>query len=356
MDSRRLVRAPRAGRARLRGWPLVRACSATSAATPKRWRRCATPAATSARCTRTTTGRSRRSVRVGYGAKYARYDYLADRGPVEPARQHRDQAVAARQPEGPRDRCRIARSRPAPKSSCRRRSACGCRRSGPSRTSRTRRSGPSVSITSRWRSNAHGRAASSSACARFGSASTIRSSRCSASRSPTAGAASVTITSARPATSMRRLGRQRQPGVGDHVRAAVDYTQANTEWRRWSPDRGRARTRGAIGAARRRAHSRRDGDVRKHRRADRDAAVLLYKVNTAFDAPRTLGAVARHERALQRAGQSVAAVPELHERAVGDAGRGEQPVPGRLGRQVGLRRAARGAAAEARARRRDVRF
>jgi len=79
--------------------------------------------------------------------------------------------------------------------------------------------------------------------------------------------------------------------VGDHVRAAVDYTQANTEWGRLSPDQDAFSAR-APSVLRR--------DDRVH---DLTATVegivtptatrlfVLYKLNAAFDAARTLGAV-----------------------------------------------------------------
>ena len=68
----------------LRGRPVVQHAALSRRQRAKRWRRCATAAATSARCTPSTTGRSRRACDVGYGAKYARYDYLADRGLFSP--------------------------------------------------------------------------------------------------------------------------------------------------------------------------------------------------------------------------------------------------------------------------------
>jgi hypothetical protein len=79
--------------------------------------------------------------------------------------------------------------------------------------------------------------------------------------------------------------------VGDHVRAAVDYTQADTDWRRWSADR-RALRAAAPSVLRR--------DDRLH---DLTATVesivtptatrlfVLYKMNAAFDATGTLNAV-----------------------------------------------------------------
>lgn len=79
--------------------------------------------------------------------------------------------------------------------------------------------------------------------------------------------------------------------VGNHVRAAVDYTQANTEWRRWSADR-------EVLTARAPSVLRRDDRVH-----DLTATVesivtptatrlfVLYKLNAAFDDARMLGAV-----------------------------------------------------------------
>jgi hypothetical protein len=79
--------------------------------------------------------------------------------------------------------------------------------------------------------------------------------------------------------------------VGNHVRAAVDYTQASTEWRRWSGDRDVLNAR-APSVLRR--------DDRVH---DMTATVesvvtptatrlfVLYKVNAAFDDAATSGAV-----------------------------------------------------------------
>jgi hypothetical protein len=79
--------------------------------------------------------------------------------------------------------------------------------------------------------------------------------------------------------------------VGEHVRAAVDYTHANTEWHGWSGDRD-------VLSARAPSVLRRDDRVH-----DVTATVesivtptatrlfVLYKLNAAFDAARALGAV-----------------------------------------------------------------
>jgi carboxypeptidase family protein/TonB-dependent receptor-like protein len=79
--------------------------------------------------------------------------------------------------------------------------------------------------------------------------------------------------------------------VGNHVRAAIDYTQANTEWRRWSADQDVLNVR-APSVLRR--------DDRVH---DMTATVesivtptatrlfVLYKLNAAFDETPTFGAV-----------------------------------------------------------------
>ena len=54
------------------------ACTATRAATPRRSPRCPKRRATSAPCTRTTTGRCPNCVTIGYGGHYAHYDYLLE--------------------------------------------------------------------------------------------------------------------------------------------------------------------------------------------------------------------------------------------------------------------------------------
>jgi hypothetical protein len=79
--------------------------------------------------------------------------------------------------------------------------------------------------------------------------------------------------------------------VNDHVRAAVDYTQANTEWRRWSSDRDALSTVAASVLRR---------DDRIH---DVTASVesvvtptatrlfVVYKLNAAFDAAHAVASV-----------------------------------------------------------------
>jgi hypothetical protein len=79
--------------------------------------------------------------------------------------------------------------------------------------------------------------------------------------------------------------------VSDHVRAAVDYTQATTEWRRWSADRDMLSV-AAPSVLRR--------DDRIH---DLTATVesvvtptatrlfVIYKINAAFDSEQTVGSV-----------------------------------------------------------------
>jgi len=79
--------------------------------------------------------------------------------------------------------------------------------------------------------------------------------------------------------------------VGDHVRAAVDYTQANTDWRRWSSDR-------EVLSARAPSVLRRDDRVHDVTATVESVVTptatrlfVLYKLNTAFDSERTLGMV-----------------------------------------------------------------
>ena len=71
------VREDRGG-ARLRSRRRPTRCSATWAATPKRWWRSATAVATSARCTRYDNWTVSPRLQLGYGARYADYDYLDD--------------------------------------------------------------------------------------------------------------------------------------------------------------------------------------------------------------------------------------------------------------------------------------
>ena len=137
-------RAPVRGRAVLR-----------HAALPGRQRRraggdVATAAATSASSTPTTTGRSTRAAASATAPSTRATTTSRDRGLLSPRASVTLAAERRRQPEAARARRRAARSRPAPKSSCRRRPASGCRRSARSRPSRahgaSRRSG---SITSK---------------------------------------------------------------------------------------------------------------------------------------------------------------------------------------------------------------
>ena len=86
-------------------------CSATWAATPKRSSRCATAAATSARSTRYDNWTVSPRLQLGYGARYADYDYLDDERLFSPRAEHRRAAglhrsdlPAARQRQPHRDR------------------------------------------------------------------------------------------------------------------------------------------------------------------------------------------------------------------------------------------------------------
>ncbi len=140
--------------------------SATWAATPTRWRRCATAAATSARSTPTTTGRWRRASASATAPSTPRYDYLADRGLLSPRASVTVRRSTRRQPAPARHGRRTAKSRPAPRSSCRRRPACGCRRSARSRrVARGALHAERVDHVEVAAERAVGRRASSSACA-----------------------------------------------------------------------------------------------------------------------------------------------------------------------------------------------
>ena len=262
--------------------------------------------------------------------EYARYDYLRSR-PAQPARRAspcsrstRDSLTLRATVVAPRDG---ARRRGVPAAVDRPVAAAGAHVLA--RLAR-RRSGPSGSITSRSRPSASWPATSSSACARSGSASTIRSSRCSASAVGDA-----------PAS----IGHY-------HVGSAGDF-----DARGWgvsvSRDGERRRARlGRLHAGRRRLarparRRRRAGAASPRRCCARDERIhdvtasvesvvaptatrffVVYKLNTAFAAADGDAAPCAR-RAVRRAGQSGAAVPELHERALGDAGRRQQPVPRR---------------------------
>lgn len=78
--------------------------------------------------------------------------------------------------------------------------------------------------------------------------------------------------------------------VGDHVRAAVDYTQANTDWRRWSADRRALRA--AAPSVLRRDDSLHDVTATVESIVTPTATRLfvLYKVNAAVDTSSRLGA------------------------------------------------------------------
>ena len=106
--------------------------SATTAATSPRCATSPTAAGTPARSTGSTRFRSRRSLTLTYGGRYARYDYLEDRSLFSPRVALTRRAGASTSASA---RCsRAARSRRAPRSSCRAwTAASGCRRSGRSR-------------------------------------------------------------------------------------------------------------------------------------------------------------------------------------------------------------------------------
>jgi hypothetical protein len=79
--------------------------------------------------------------------------------------------------------------------------------------------------------------------------------------------------------------------VGDHVRATVDYTQATTDWRRWSADRSALRA-AAPSVLRRDDHIHDvTATVESIVTPTATRLFVLYKLNAAFDADRTLGAV-----------------------------------------------------------------
>jgi hypothetical protein len=79
--------------------------------------------------------------------------------------------------------------------------------------------------------------------------------------------------------------------VNDHFRAAIDYTRANTEWRRWSGDR-EALTALAASVLRRddQIHDL-TGSIEGVVPATATRLFVLYKMNVAFDAARAVASV-----------------------------------------------------------------
>ena len=135
--------------------------------------------------------------------------------------------------------------------------------------------------------------------------------------------------------------------IAQRLRGSVDYTVSTAQWQE-TPQSDIVSLR-LPGVARRGPERIQDVTAA----VDTDIPVTethvyaLYRISTGY-AGGTID-VARPDAggAVRRAGDAVAAVHGLRQRALGDAGRRAQPVPGRRRRGVGLRRAARRAAAQA---------
>ena len=199
--------------------------------------------------------------------------------------------------------------------------ACGCRRSG--RFHRYRRaaaSRPSAWTTWKWRPNASGRAGSSPAFARFrqqvdDQLVTLFGAALPARPPPSLGHYYVASAGDFGAV---RLGRERQP-AGSRPACARPWTT------RMSSRRGSARlpttwpTPGARWRGRscgERADSRPDDDGRQHAAGHRYPRVRRSTRSTRDLPTQGTAAIARG-RAVRRAGEPVAAVPELRRRRAG---------------------------------------
>ena len=293
-------------------------------------------------------------VRVGYGAQYARYDYLADASLLSP------RASVTVQPSA-RDRLKL-------------RAVVSHRETAPGAEEFTPpvyrpvaaagadvlagvargRSGRSVSTTSKWPPNANGRALVIG----------VRAFRQDVDDQVVTlfGLALAGFRARRRPLSRRlggrfrgaRLGRQRQPGgVGRHSRVGRLHAVDHAVVRAMPATRLRSPALRAECAAEQRTHSRRDRDVRQRHRAVLDTAVRrLQAEQRVCD-----GRATRSPAALANARFNVQVNQSLpfisFERELGNARGGQQPVSRRRVRWIGLRRVARRASAEARARRRD---
>ena len=139
--------------------------------------------------------------------------------------------------------------------------------------------------------------------------------------------------------------------VTRRVQGSIDYTVTNALWipsgeadviALWSP------------SAVRRDHER-VHDLTTSVRAEipetATRVFVLYRINSAYVRNEMYGHSSGHRRAVRRADQPIVAVPQFHQHAVGNAGRGPQSVPRAAVRGVGLRRVARRATTQAHCRR-----
>ena len=329
VDSHRQLRHARRRRGTAISSACRTACTATRAATPRRSRRCPKRRATSARCTRTTTGRVSERITIGYGGHYAHYDYLVEpahlsprlSATIQPTEHTRLRAVATRQVQRPgaEEFLPPSRAQVLP----------------PQRTfAPLTRTGFLPEDMQHYEVGVEQRARRrhASACARSSRRSTISWSRCSGCARRTRRRAEIghyfvgsagdvdvrgwgVTLHARAARQRARLGRllARRRRVGEPTVRSIAGG-----WR--------ARAVGAL----------RDDDERIHdlttsletdvpQSATR--VFLLYKMNSAYIRADGIGIAARPRRPLGRAGQPGAAVHELHERRLGDAGRRSQSLP-----------------------------
>ena len=139
--------------------------------------------------------------------------------------------------------------------------------------------------------------------------------------------------------------------VGSRFRGSLDYSSTHADWT-GSSDMMWA----ALWAPSARRTSERINDFTTSFETNipetATRVFTLYRLSTGYARSVAPGAAPGHRRPLRRPGQPAPSVPRLHDGRVGSAGRRAEPVPRERRRDVGLRRTARRASAEAHRRRR----
>ena len=124
--------------------------------------------------------------------------------------------------------------------------------------------------------------------------------------------------------------------MGENTRATVDYTQAQIAVERAIERFQLARGRCAIGPENGRAHPRRHRFAGKHRRADGNAFARGLQTEHGIRGVEAWRELSECGRALRCSGEPGIAVYEFHERTVGDARGCEQPLQGSALRELGV--------------------
>ena len=328
-------------------------CSATSAQTAKRWRRCVTAVARSARCTPWTTGGSLPNCSSVTARRYARYDYLEDRGLISP------RITMILQPDS-KDSLKVRTT------VMHREVAPGAEEFIPpsvglwlppertfSQVSRAaflpeRHDQVEIAVDRQWAEHvivgfrAFTEQVEDQVVTIFGvslpdAPAEVGHYQVGSAGDFAAHGWGVTFTRT----------------VGENTRATVDYTQAQTRWRGHSADTDLLRVI---------APSVMRSDERIHDvTASLESVVapsatrllVVYKVNTAYSASKVRRSDAERRCAVRRPGEPGVAVPELLECAVGDARGRQQSVQGGVVRELCVRRTDGRPTTEASAGRRD---